>query len=263
MLKPLEKVLSGHVAAGRHHAQAGRFVAPLLQQVANANTEEVFIELRTTAEEHRELGSDGFRVLALPYRDVPPRPAYSADDETDLVLRGYVAFLDPPKDSARPAIEALRNNGVSLKVLTGDNELVSRKICQEVGVNVERLLLGGQIEALTDAQLADAAAETVLFARLSPVHKQRIIRALQARGHVVGFLGDGINDAPALRTADVGISVDTAVDIAKESADAILLIGPCSSLFDYTMYLIMLECLTAGIQHARRCFRPGGLSSRC
>src|SRR5208283_1175725 len=170
-----------------------------------------------------ELSADGFRVLAIAYRDVEPQAAYSKDDERDLVLMGYVAFLDPPKDSAAPAITALKNHGVAVKVLTGDNELVSRKICQEVGLSTDCILLGAQVEAMTDAELAEAAERATLFARLSPAHKQRVIRALQSRGHVVGFLGDGINDAPALRAADVGVSVDSAVDIAKESADVILL----------------------------------------
>ncbi len=136
---------------------------------------------------------------------------------------GYVAFLDPPKDSARPAIEALRQHGVGLKVLTGDNELVSRKICQQVGIDTTQMLLGSNIETLSDAELDHVVDATVLFARLAPTHKRRIIQSLQRQGHVVGFLGDGINDASALRAADVGISVDTAVDVAKESADAILL----------------------------------------
>jgi Mg2+-importing ATPase len=179
--------------------------------------------LQDLREEHDDLSRDGFRVLALAYRDLEPRPAYSKEDESNLVLRGYVAFLDPPKDSAAPAIRALQQHGVSVKVLTGDNDLVSRKICKEVGLTVDQVLLGGEVEKMTEAQLADAAEQTVLFARLSPAHKQRIIKALQSRNHVVGFLGDGINDAPALRAADAGISVDTAVDIAKESADAILL----------------------------------------
>jgi Mg2+-importing ATPase len=174
-------------------------------------------------EEYRRLSTDGFRVLALAYRDVEPKAAYGKDDERDLVLKGYVAFLDPPKDSAPPALAALQGHGVAVKVLTGDNELVSKKICREVGLDVDNVLLGNQVEAMSDAELAEAAEKAVLFARLSPVHKKRIIETLQRSGHVVGFLGDGINDAPALRTADVGISVDTAVDIAKESADAILL----------------------------------------
>ncbi len=139
------------------------------------------------------------------------------------MLIGYVAFLDPPKETAGPAITALKQHGVSIKILTGDNELVSRKVCHEVGIEVQKMILGTQVETMPDAELAKAAEETILFARLSPAHKQRIIRLLQGRGHVVGFLGDGINDAPGLRAADVGISVDTAVDIGKESADVILL----------------------------------------
>jgi Mg2+-importing ATPase len=170
-----------------------------------------------------ELSADGFRVLAIAYRDVESQAAYSKDDERNLVLKGYVAFLDPPKDSAAPAILALNNHGVAVKVLTGDNELVSRKICQEVGLPTDCLLLGPQVEAMADAELAEAAQRATLFARLSPAHKQRVIRALQSTRHVVGFLGDGINDSPALRAADVGISVDSAVDIAKEAADIILL----------------------------------------
>jgi Mg2+-importing ATPase len=170
-----------------------------------------------------DLSSDGFRVLAIAYRDVQQQPAYSRDDERNLVLLGYVAFLDPPKDSAAPAITALKNHGVAVKVLTGDNELVSRKICQEVGLSTDCILLGAQVESMSDADLAEASERATLFARLSPAHKQRVIRALQSKGHVVGFLGDGINDSPSLRAADVGISVDSAVDIAKEAADMILL----------------------------------------
>jgi Mg2+-importing ATPase len=174
-------------------------------------------------EEYLELSGDGFRVLALACKDVEPKAAYGKEDECDLTLQGYVAFLDPPKDSARPALRALHEHGVAVKVLTGDNELVSCKICREVGIVTDQILLGSQIETMSDVELAEAVDKSVLFARVSPVHKRRIIKALQDKGHVVGFLGDGINDAPALRAADVGISVDTAVDIAKESADAILL----------------------------------------
>jgi len=174
-------------------------------------------------EEYDDLSADGFRVLAIAYRDSDPKPAYGKDDEHNLILKGYVAFLDPPKDSAGPAIVALQKHGVAVKVLTGDNELVSRKICKEVGLPLEHVLNGPKVEGMNDAELADAAERTTLFVRLSPAHKQRIIKALQGRNHVVGFIGDGINDSPALRAADVGISVDTAVDIAKEAADAILL----------------------------------------
>jgi P-type Mg2+ transporter len=174
-------------------------------------------------EEYDQLSADGFRVLAIAYRDSDPKPTYAKDDEKDLILKGYVAFLDPPKDTAAPAISALQKHGVTVKVLTGDNELVSRKICKEVGLPLEHVLTGGSVEAMSDTQLAEAAERATLFVRLSPAHKQRIITALQSRRHVVGFIGDGINDAPALRVADVGVSVDSAVDIAKEAADAILL----------------------------------------
>jgi Mg2+-importing ATPase len=174
-------------------------------------------------EEYDKLSAEGFRVLAIAYKDVDAKAAYSKDDENDLILLGYIAFLDPPKDTAAQAIIALHKSGVAVKVITGDNDLVSRKICSEVGIATEHVLLGSQVEAMTDAELADAAESTTLFARMSPGHKERIVRALQSKNHVVGFMGDGINDAPALRAADVGISVDTAVDIAKESADVILL----------------------------------------
>jgi Mg2+-importing ATPase len=184
--------------------------------------EQILIE--DLREEYERLSSDGFRVLAIAYRDDDlQKNVYSKDDESNLVLRGYIAFLDPPKETARPAIEALRRHGVGVKVLTGDNDLVSRKICSEVGIPTENTLIGAQVERMSDAELSEAAENATLFARLSPAHKQRIIKALQSKGRVVGFMGDGINDAPALRAADVGISVDTAVDIAKESADVILL----------------------------------------
>jgi Mg2+-importing ATPase len=174
-------------------------------------------------EECDALSADGFRVLAVAYRVVSPKPAYGKEDECDLVLLGYVAFLDPPKETAAPAIAALRDHGISVKILTGDNELVTRTICTHVGLTRKRVLLGSEVARLTDAELGDAVERTTIFARLSPADKERIIHALQARRHVVGFLGDGINDAAALRAADVGISVDTAVDVAKESADIILL----------------------------------------
>jgi len=174
-------------------------------------------------EEHETLSRDGFRVLALAYRDFEPRPGYSKEDESDMILAGYVAFLDPPKETALAAVQALGARGVAVKILTGDNELVSRKICQAVGMPTNDVLLGSQIENMSDAELGDAAEKATLLARLTPGHKQRVIEVLQARKHVVGFLGDGINDSPALRVSDVGISVDTAVDIAKEAADIILL----------------------------------------
>ena len=180
--------------------------------------------------EYEKLSADGFRVLAIASKEIPPRGVVAGDatpycnaDECDLILNGYVAFLDPPKETAAAAIQGLQSHGIAVKVVTGDNDLVARKICSEVGLPVEFVLLGNDVEKMTDEELAGAAERTTLFARVSPAHKQRIIRALQSRQHTVGFMGDGINDAPALHAADVGISVDTAVDVAKESADLILL----------------------------------------
>ncbi|MEB0007639.1 MULTISPECIES: magnesium-translocating P-type ATPase [unclassified Pseudomonas] len=167
---------------------------------------------------------EGLRVVAVAARSMAPgRDAYSLADEQELTLIGYVAFLDPPKESTAPALKALAAHGVAVKVLTGDNELVTAKICREVGLEQQGLLLGGDVEGMSDAELAVAVETTNVFAKLTPAHKERIVRMLKANGHVVGFMGDGINDAPALRTADIGISVDSAVDIAKEAADIILL----------------------------------------
>ena len=172
----------------------------------------------------RELNEDGFRVVAVAYKEIAhPKPSYSVDDESDLTLLGYIAFLDPPKESAGAAIAALNQSGVTVKILTGDNEIITRKICREVGLEVDRIVLGPEIETMSDAALADLAETVAVFAKVSPAQKARVIGALHAKGHVVGFLGDGINDSPALKAADVGVSVDTAVDIAKESADIILL----------------------------------------
>jgi P-type Mg2+ transporter len=158
------------------------------------------------------------------YKEIPAsQTAYSVRDETDLTLLGYIAFLDPPKESAREAIAALERKGVQVKVLTGDNDIITRKICREVHLDAGEILLGGTIAQMSDSELAEAATRTTVFAKLNPAQKERVVRALHDKGHVVGFLGDGINDSPGLKAADVGISVDTAVDIAKESADIILL----------------------------------------
>lgn len=172
----------------------------------------------------RRLNADGFRILAVAYKEMPPlRCQYSARDESGLTLIGYLAFLDPPKETAQEAIAALKTAGVNVKILTGDNEVVSHKVCKEVGLVVDRVLLGPEIETMPDDQLAEIAETTSVFARLTPSQKARIIQCLHRKEHVVGYLGDGINDGPALRAADVGISVDSAVDVAKESADIILL----------------------------------------
>ncbi|MDA8058908.1 MAG: magnesium-translocating P-type ATPase [Nitrospiraceae bacterium] len=171
-----------------------------------------------------DLNNDGMRVIAVAAKEVSQRgPSYSVSDESDLTLLGYVAFLDPPKETAMEAIRLLGKKGVSVKVLTGDNDLVTRKICREVGLEVESLMLGGELSEISDEELDARVEKTTVFAKLSPSQKERIIRSLQRRGHVVGFMGDGINDAPALLASDIGISVDNAVDIAKESADIILL----------------------------------------
>jgi Mg2+-importing ATPase len=173
-----------------------------------------------------DLNGQGFRVLALATSSSDHGASdrvYTVNDEHDLTLLGFLAFLDPPKPTAGEAIATLHSNSVDVKILTGDSDLVTVNICHQVGITDPCVLLGPAIEKMSDDDLTGAVEDTVVFARLSPHHKERIIHALQSRGHVVGFLGDGINDAPALRTADVGISVDSAVDIAKESSDIILL----------------------------------------
>jgi Mg2+-importing ATPase len=172
----------------------------------------------------RRLNEDGLRVLVVAIgRENRSGGAYGVADEANLTAIGCLAFLDPPKDSAATAIAALREHGVAVKVITGDNEAVTRKICREVGLEVAHSAQGRDIEPLDDATLDTLVARTTVFAKMSPLQKSRVVRSLQRLGHTVGFLGDGINDAPALHDADVGISVDTATDIAKESADIILL----------------------------------------
>ncbi|GLX89212.1 magnesium ABC transporter ATPase [Pseudomonas weihenstephanensis] len=186
-----------------------------------ALTDELLARIRSVTAAFNE---EGLRVVGVAARSMAPgRDTYSLADEQQLTLIGYVAFLDPPKESTAPALKALAEHGIAVKVLTGDNELVTAKICREVGLDQQGLLMGNDIERMSDAELAVAVETTNVFAKLTPTHKERIVRLLKANGHVVGFMGDGINDAPALRTADIGISVDSAVDIAKEAADIILL----------------------------------------
>lgn len=174
----------------------------------------------------RDLNAQGFRVVAVAYRVLPgddDEPHYEMHDESDMTLLGYLAFLDPPKDSAVEALKRLKTLNVDVKILTGDNEIVTAYVCTQVGMPVDKILLGSEIEMMSEAELGEVASLTSIFAKLAPAQKEHIIRALQGKGHVVGFMGDGINDAPALKAADVGISVDSAVDIAKESSDIVLL----------------------------------------
>jgi len=173
----------------------------------------------------RKLNEEGLRVLIVAIKECDAnRPlTYSVADESNMTLTGFIGFLDPAKPSAKPSIKALQRLGIELKVLTGDNEIVTKKICKDVGIPITNVLLGSEIENLNDAELLDHLEKTSIYAKLSPMQKSRVIKVLQSKGHTVGFMGDGINDAGALRDADVGISVDTAVDIAKESADIILL----------------------------------------
>jgi P-type Mg2+ transporter len=172
---------------------------------------------------YRAFCAQGFRMLAVAYSTLPPQDVYRADDENNLVLAGYLTFSDPPLESAKSSLLALRRDGIEVKILTGDNELVTQHICSQVGLDSDRIILGQELERMTDPALAHVVEQTSVFARVSPAQKNRIILALKARSQVVGYLGDGINDAPSLHAADVGISVSTAVDVAKDAADFILL----------------------------------------
>jgi len=191
-------------------------------------------EVRQKIEQkHMDLSAEGYRVLAVAYKRLrEDKPIYTANDEKEMVFLGFIAFLDPPKETAREALQLLKNAGVELKILTGDNELVTRKICEHLGFDVRGIVTGSEIAQMHDDALARIVEEVNVFCRVTPAQKDRIISALKNNGHVVGFLGDGINDAPSLRTADVGISVENAVDIAKESADIILLQNDLRVLHD-------------------------------
>ena len=171
-----------------------------------------------------DLNEKGFRVLAIAQKSNPsPAGAFGVTDECDMVLMGYLAFLDPPKESTADAIKALKAHGVTTKILTGDNDKVTRTICKQVGLKVRNMLLGSDLENMSDQELAKAAENTDVFAKLTPDQKARVVSVFRENGHTVGFMGDGINDASAMKSADIGISVDTAVDVAKESADIVLL----------------------------------------
>lgn len=189
----------------------------------------------------RDLSAQGFRLLAVAYREAPDQPAYSASDERELILAGYLAFIDPPKEDADETIAALERDGIEVKILTGDNELVTAYICEQVGIKPGRIVMGAEIDKLDPQALGALAERTTVFARVTPGQKNRVLLALKARGHVVGFLGDGVNDAPSLHMADVGISVAGAVDVAKDAAEIILMERS-------------LEVLHAGVLEGRKAF---------
>ncbi len=213
------------------HYQIGEEVYPLIEMIRDNLFEEV-----------DNLNKDGFRVLAIAYREFPQEKAeFTVKDEAELVLLGYVSFFDPPKASATEALDLLHKAGVRVKVLTGDNGLVTQKVCANVGLKAERVVSGAELSQLAPQEFSQRVQEQDIFVKLSPAQKEQIVRALREAGHVVGFMGDGINDAPALKAADVGISVDSAVDVAKETADIVLL----------EKSLLVLE---EGIMEGRRVF---------
>jgi Mg2+-importing ATPase len=179
---------------------------------------------RKIEQKYYDLSAEGFRVLGVAYKKVrEEKIVYSVNDETDMVFLGFVAFLDPPKETAKESLGLFKKNNIELKILTGDNELVTRKVCDQLGFEIKGVVLGADIAKMQDDALARVVEQANIFTRVTPSQKDRIINALKSNGHVVGFLGDGINDAPSMRVADVSISVDNAVDVAKESADIILL----------------------------------------
>lgn len=216
--------------AGHHHELICKGAVEEIAQICDKvriDGQAVALDAQLRNQLHQlnhNLNDDGLRVIAVAYKEVPPeQTTYGIADERALTLIGLMAFLDPPKDSARQALAALASGGVQVKVLTGDNAVITQKTCKDVGLAVGGILLGDRLESLDDAALLEAAANTTIFAKLTPLQKARIVRVLRSKGSIVGFMGDGINDAAALREADVGISVDTGTDIAKEAADIILL----------------------------------------
>ncbi len=206
-------------------------VEEIMRLSARVEVEGKVLDVTPEHDAHRKLlvqnlNAQGFRVVAVAYKVMPgnnEEPHYEMQDESDMTLLGYLAFLDPPKDSAMEALKRLKALNVDVKILTGDNEIITSYICKQVGMPVDKILLGPQIETMSATELAEATAVTSIFAKLLPAQKEKIVHALQSKDHVVAFMGDGINDAPALKAADVGISVNSAVDIAKESSDIILL----------------------------------------
>ncbi|HTR44538.1 MAG TPA: magnesium-translocating P-type ATPase [Thermodesulfovibrionales bacterium] len=195
------------------HYQLDEEIYPLIDMIRDDLFEEVSL-----------LNNEGYRCLAIAYREFPrEQTRFTTQDESALILLGYIAFLDPPKDSSAKAVTLLQETGVQVKILTGDNALVTEKICRDVGLAVHRMVAGEELDRMTEDEFAKSVTEANVLVKLSPLQKERVIESLRQSGHVVGYMGDGINDAPALRAADVGISVDSAVDVAKESADIVLL----------------------------------------
>jgi P-type Mg2+ transporter len=194
------------------HYQVDDEVFPLMEMMHDDLYEEV-----------ETLNNNGYRVLAIAYREFSSSKDFTVNDEKDLILLGYIAFFDPPKESAAEAIKTLQNTGVKVKILTGDNSLVTKKVCKDVGLLIDRVITGDELNRLTPEEFTLMIQKYDVFAKLSPLQKEKVIAALRQAGHVVGYMGDGINDSPSLRAADVGISVDSAVDVAKEAADIVLL----------------------------------------
>ena len=198
-------------------------LARCTRQEVKGNEEPIDRALDSIKTRISEYSKAGYRVLAIAYRPIEKRASYSADDEKELVLQGFLSFTDPPKKDARQAIDKLMEMGVSSKIVTGDNELVSVKICEDINVPVKKVVTGANMTRMSSNELRDAVEEATIFARITPEQKLEIIKALRANGHIVGFMGDGVNDAPALYESDVGISVDSAVDVSKDAADIVLL----------------------------------------
>jgi Mg2+-importing ATPase len=172
---------------------------------------------------YQDMSAQGYRVLAIAYRSIAPQQTYRKTDEQTLVLLGFLTFADPPKSDVAEVLQALKRDGVQVKILTGDNELVTRHVCEQVGLETSRIVLGSDLDTMSDPALAQVAEQVNVFARVSPAQKNRILLALKSRKHVVGYMGDGINDAPSLHAADVGISVSGGVDVAKDAASIILM----------------------------------------
>ena len=201
----------GMFKACTHYERAGKLAE--LSDILRKKFEDAYLDM----------SAHGYRVLGVAYKRVSRKAAYSVEDESGMVLLGFVAFMDPPKDTAKASLQTLERSNIELKIVTGDNDVVTRKVCEELGFDVKRVVLGSDMANMTEDALDRVVEEANIFARVTPVQKDRIIAALKRNGHVVGFLGDGINDASSMRLADVGISVENAVDVAKESADIILL----------------------------------------